>query len=657
MEEILNELEPGEELLAEDAQEEPETPSDPGMTPEKLAEFWKKEIDASKKWMEKFHANGKKIEGIYLSNDNEASESLGKTHFNLFWSNIQVITAATYAKLPAVDVSRKFKDFEDDISRVAGIMIQRIVNADTFNVHSNTDETFKNVLIDRFIPGLGQIWCRYDFTEIDVPDPMGGEPVPQIDTESAPIDHVRWDDFVYSPCRTWTECRWGARKHYMDEEKLEKKFGEKIAEQIQMTVKSMHKGEFDDPQKASAQDQGVVYEIWCKESKRVYWYSEGCPVILHYQDDPLELTGFFPFPKPLVATVTTKNFLPRAEYIILQDQYAELEMVTRRITLLSEALRVVGAYDKEAGMLSKMLTGTDTNTLIPIDNWAMFAEKGGIKGVVDWFPLEAVAAAMEKLTGRKRELMQEIYEILGISDLMRGSTKASETATAQKLKAQFGGARVDALQKGIAKFMSEAMQLRAEIIAKHWQPKSILEQSKIMGTPDAPLAEQAVALLKAEGMLNSKLEVLSETIAAPDWEAEKQQRTEFLQAVSQFIGMSMPLIQQEPGSVPFLVKIIQWAAAGFQSGKSLEGVLDQALQALQQSMSQPKPPPPPSPEDMKNEAQTKKYSAEGAKTYAEMGMPPAMAVQATMVTKPGGPQGPQSGPAGRPNGPPNPTVQ
>jgi hypothetical protein len=657
MEQLDMGLEAGEELVDDPELDEAEKPTDPGMTPEALAEYWTKEVNAAKKWLDKFHVNGKKIEGIYLSEDQEASTALGKTHFNLFWSNVQVILAASYAKLPTVDVSRKFKDFEDDVSRVAGIMIQRIINSDTYDVSSNTDETFKNVLLDRFVPGMGQVWCRYDFKEVEQKNETTGEMVPAIAEEMAPVDHVRWEDFLYSPCRTWAECRWGARKHYMDKERLEEKFGEKIAAQVKLSVKVSTKAEYEDPRKAVTQDQGVVYEIWDKDSKRLYWYSEGCPVILGYDDDPLKLNGFFPFPKPLVGTVTTKNFISRAEYIILQDQYAELEMVTRRLTILSEALRVVGAYDKEVGALSEMLTGTTTNKMVPVENWALFAEKGGIKGVVDWFPLEVVASTLEKLTVRKRELMQEIYEILGISDLMRGSTKASETATAQKLKAQFGGARVDTMQKSIAKFMSETMQLRAEIICKHWQPQSIIEKSHIMATPDAALAGPAVQLLKSQGNLNAKLEVLSETIAAPDWEAEKQQRTDFLQAISQFIGMSMPLIQAEPGSVPFLVKIIQWAAAGFQSGKTLEGVLDQALQSLQQSMSVPKPPPPPTPEDDKNAAQAKNYTADAAKKLFEMGVDPAMAIGMATAPKPGVNGGPPGGPAVSPNGPPNQTIQ
>ena len=508
-------------------------------------------------------------------------------------------------------------------------------------------------------------------------DPTSGQKFPTIGDERTPLDHVRWEDFEYSPCRTWVEVRWVARKRYLTKLECTEKFGAKITNEIKFDVKSANRSQEDDPQTANPQDQSTIREIWCKVTKSVYWFAEGCQYILDAVDDPLQLKGFFPCPRPLVASTLTNSFIPRPDYVIVQDQYAELEMITRRLSLLTEACRVTGAYDKESGALNQMLTNTGFNNLVPVDNWALFAEKGGIKGAVDWFPLDQVVAAIDKLTARKREVMQEIYEILGISDLMRGSTKASETATAQNLKAQFGGQRVDMQEKAIAVFLTQAMQIRGEIIAYHWQPETIIEKSQIMMTPDKKYAQAAVQMLKQRGLYDIKLEVLADTIASPDWQSEERQRTSFLQATSQFIGMSMPLIEKEPSSTPFLVQMLQWAAAGYKSGKGLEGILDQALQALTQSVQQPKPPPPLTPEDRKDLASADKSVADADKTRWEINMPPLGHIrQAKLPPIPqlqgqGGPppqggnggQVPQpSGPAPQqgmlpPQGPPGPPMQ
>ena len=46
--------------------------------------------------------------------------------------------------------------------------------------------------------------------------------------------------------------------------------------------------------------------------------------------------------------------------------------------------------------------------------------------------------ALDKLYLAREQMKQAIYEIMGISDIMRGATKASETATAQRIKGSMG---------------------------------------------------------------------------------------------------------------------------------------------------------------------------------------------------------------------------
>jgi hypothetical protein len=307
-------------------------------------------------------------------------------------------------------------------------------------------------------------------------------------------------------------------------------------------------------------------------------------------------------------------------------------VVSQRIALLTAAIRVTGVYDKQNDGVQRILQEGHDNKLIPVDNWALFSERGGIKGAVDWFPVDMVTDALLKLKDRKRDLMAEVYELLGISDIMRGVSTASETATAQSLKVQYGGARLANLQTNVARFVAGALRLRAEIIAKHFQPETILQRSQIEHTPDAQYAQDAVALLKDQGLSNLRLQVNADSMAAPDWQAEKEQRIEYVTAVATFIERVSPLIQTNPGSTPYLVKILQWAAAGFRAGKQIESVLDQALQALTQQQLQPPQPKEPSPQEQKSLASADKYKAEADQTRAETalatGIAPAAMQQA-----------------------------
>ena len=588
-------------------------------------EYWNKEFAAAKKWFQKYHALARKVEKSFLldSESDDAStdadvDNLAK--YNLFWSNVQTLLAAFYGRMPKVEVDRSNMDPNDDVARVAGIILERIFNIEYTNLDDSPYYVYQEAIQDRLVAGMGIGWARYSFTEstetIDVP-PIAGQPpaepvvIPIITDELAPLDYVNWEDFLYSPCKRWQDKRWVARRVPMAKPEVTKKWGSIKAEKIPYNLKGGRST--DDPVKASVENQADIWEIWNLETRWAYWYVPGAEELLDAKEDPLKLRDFWPLKRPLFATMLSKKCLPRPDFKYAQGQYGELNLVVQRCRLLTDALKVVGVYDKTSEGLQRLLNQANMNQMIPVDNWALFAEKGGIKGVVDWFPLEMVINTLEKLTMRKAALVQEIYEVLGISDIQRGMATTKETATTQKLKAHYGSARSDKTQNEIARFITDHTRLRAEIICKHWSPETIVARSQIDKTQeDQGLVMAAVEALKADpNLLISRLTVAADTIAAPDWEMEKQQRIDFLQAISQFIGMAMPMIQVEPGIGPFMIQIIQWASTGFKGAKQIEGVLDQAYQrmAAVAKAAEGKPKEPTAEEKLKL-AQTEKAEAE-----------------------------------------------
>lgn len=654
------------------------------------------ELDASKRWLEKFTTEARRCETAYMgqtnNDDSSGSDPLrmdqrGKV--NLFWSNVQVVLSAIYAKLPQAEVDRKFNDYTDDVSRVAGIIMQRVLNSDIAREHDDTNAAMRDAVQDRFIVGLGQVWCRYEVeTEVveePLTDPLTGQPAvdefgqvqtqptEKIVNEDAPVDFVHWDDFRFSPCRRWRENRWVARRLFMSEPKLKKRFNlsDEQCGMVPMTTRlpdgsDSLAGE-NSVLRATPFKQAAVWEFWDKAHNCVYWYVEGCSFVLDQVPDPLELEDFFPCPQPVVATTLTNAFRPRADYTMARDLYRELDRINARISSLTRAVKVTGVYDKAAPPVKSMLTTAVENALVPVDNWSVFAEKGGLKGSVDFMPIEQYAAAIMQLTQRKAQCERDLYEVLGISDLMRGATLASETATAQQLKAQFGGARLSSIQNEVARFVSGVMQIRANIIANHFQPETLVKRSLIDRTPDAQYAPQAIQLLKDYGTSLYSISVTADTLSAPDWAAEKEARTEFLGAASNYIMSAAPIVQQSPQVGSFLIKLLQWGAAGFKGGKSIEGVLDEAARSLEQQAQQPPAPPQPTAEDEKNKAQAAKYAAETDKTKADTAktavetqviaqqngipIPAAMLPQPPMpqgMPGPGGPMPPQGPPQGMP---------
>lgn len=656
------------------------------------ARHWAKELKASERWMEKFTRSARICERAYLDIEAKSNDALimgtaGKV--NLFWSNVQVVMSAIYGRMPVAEVDRKFGDFEDDVARVAGIMMQRVLNSDIQREYDDTNAAMRDAVQDRFIVGLGQVWCRYEVeTEVEqtpVLDMNGqpvigedGQPVTQeserIVNEEAATDYVYWHDFRYSPCRRWRDCRWVARRVYMSKERLMKRFGltEEQAALVPMQSRTPDDGAFtamDDVLRATPFTQAAVWEIWNRDTNTVCWYVEGCAYVLDEVEDPLELDDFFPCPQPVVATTLTKAFLPRADYAMAQDLYKELDNLNARISRLAAAIKAAGVYDKAAAPVKSILTTAVENALVPVDAWSGFSEKGGLKGAMDFLPIEQFANAMLQLTQRKAQVERDLYEVLGISDIMRGASVASETLGAQQLKVQYGGARLANLQAEVARFVAGVMRIRANIVSRFFQPETLIRRSLIDRTPDAPLAQQAIQMLKDYGSFLFNVTVTSDSLAAPDWEAEKTARTEFMGAASNYLMAAAPLVQQAPELGNLLVKLLQWGAAGFKGAKTIEGVLDQAAQQLQQKAAQPPAPPQPTAEDRKDEAAAAKGAADAKRSTSEAikvdlenvvlaaqyGLPPpptpAMGMPGASGQPQPGPGGPGT-PPGAPNGVP-----
>jgi len=158
-----------------------ETASQFGDEPGGKQRLWQTEIEAASKELEKFLKDAKRINRRYL--DKRDANEEGESRVNIFWSTIQVILATIYARPPKADVSRLYKDPNDDIGRVASEMLERILNNEIEQDGSPFDANARHAIQDFLIVGMGQMWNRYDAdtTTETIPaefDEMGNELVP-----------------------------------------------------------------------------------------------------------------------------------------------------------------------------------------------------------------------------------------------------------------------------------------------------------------------------------------------------------------------------------------------------------------------------------------------------------------------------------------------
>jgi hypothetical protein len=582
----------------------------------------------------KWEARSAKIVKRYRD-DNRSQHTNETAKFNILWSNVQTLIPAVYAKLPKAVAARRFGD-NDPVGRVAGQLIERALD---FEIEHYPDfrSTMKHAVEDRFLGGRGVAWVRYEphVRQIDMPEDglqvtediddepaetaegaenpenqdytAGGEAEPQeeIEYECAPTDYVHWKDFGHSVARTWEEvtCVW--RWVYMTKDALVERFGEKMAKQIPLDSGSETLATYG--QSTKERTRAKICELWDKESGKVYWLSKNCPKIIDERDDPLELDQFFPCARPLYSTTTSDSLIPVPDFVIYQDQANELDILSDRIDGLVKALRIRGVYDASQPALQRLLTEGDNNTLIPVDKWMAFSEKGGLKGSIDILPIDMLASALINCYRAREDIKGQIYEITGISDIIRGQSAASETATAQQIKGQYAGLRLRSMQEEVALFASELIRLKAQVICTKFQPQTILLYAAAgqMSPEDQAMIPQAIELMQDNPLRNFRIEVDSDSLVQLDEQQNKKDRVEFITAFGGLLREALPVGQSSPELIPMLVEVMKFGISGFKQAKPIEGTLDSALDQLKEKQKQaaanPQPAPP-NPEMMQIQA-------------------------------------------------------
>lgn len=595
--------------------------------------YWKDELRRYKENYRKFSEQGRKI--VSRFRDSRKDSAYSDARFNILWSNIKTLKPAVYSRPPKVEVSRRFKD-KNDIARVASMILERVIDYELVQ-YPDYNSAVSNSVDDRLLIGRGVSWIRYEPKIETVEEPQisddvenepsedyaqnanennglageAPEPLERVTDERTPVDYVFWEDFAHLPARTWEEVTWVARRVYMSQEEGVERFGN-VFKEVPLT----HSPDLEDDQKATTQSlkKAPVWEIWCKPSKKVYWIADHYDEILDEKDDPLELETFFPCPKPIFATVTTDSLIPVADFKMYQDQADEIDDITGRIQHLTRALKVMGIYAADEPALARLMKEGNDAVMIPVENWPAFAEKGGLQNAVQFMPLADVVNSLTSLYRARDACKQIIYETTGISDILRGASVASETATAQQIKSQFASIRLNDMKDDVARFARDLLRMKAEVICSKYQPEIILQVSGIANTPDGQNPEvvaAAIALLKNESARNFQIDIETDTLVQLDEQADKQSRVQFLQAASGFMQTAMTVSQAAPDAMPLMMNMMLFGIRGFKAGRELEGQFEQTIAAMEQKAKERQAQPPqPNPEQIKAQAEAQRAQAD-----------------------------------------------
>lgn len=662
----------------------PRTQRTPAEEEARKYQHWMDELTAAKKVFKPYWERGRKIVKLYKDDRKNQSEmTRANDRMNILWSNTETLKPALYSRTPTPNVSRRFMD-GDPVSRTASMILERCLI--TCVELADFDYPIMRARDDYLLPGRGTVWVRYapQMGMVPMREPVtaiplqgtdrviykpfkGGdeidaskvqrdddgleyietEPEEQVLAHGLDLDHLMWSDFMHDPVNDWTKVGWLSKRVDMKRPQLRKEFGDKgLKVKLNKTFNAKMDGD-DATTERGKPDCAEVFEIWSRDHGKVFCVSDGLPdEILREQEDPLRLHDFWPVPRPLFATLTTDSLIPTPDYALYQDQAEQLDKLTDRIRLLISALRVVGVYNASLTSLQNLLDETGENEMIPVDDWVAFAQNNGLKGNLDWLPIEQIATVLTQLFQARAQIKQDLYEVTGISDVIRGATAPEETATAQQIKSNFANLRLKARQDEMARFARDTLRKMAEIISEHFPEEALIEMSGVMsmeefkpsGDPEKDAKAQqrlmeAVRLLKSDKLRTFKIDIETDATVAQDQQKEKEARVEFLTAVAPFIEKAAQVGQVAPQFVPLLLKMLDFGVKGFRTGRSLEGAIEETITTAERMMAEAGEGGGQPQQDPEAQAAAEKLQAESQKLQAELAELQAKAAVTAEETK------------------------
>lgn len=600
-----------------------------------LVKLWLDQIarsgDDEKDWRE----DADKAEAQYQSKEGSRNRE-----FNIFHANIETIVPALYNSTPIPDVRRRFAD-KDPVGKVVSDLIERSLSytVDTYDFDGTMHATIK----DSEITDRGNARVRY------VPYFSGEGEEETLSYAEVTCEHVLWRDFRRGPGRFWGEVPWIAFRHFLSKDEIAKLIGGTQINIDDIPLNYSSDGSMDkkkDDPKADVFKRGMVWEIWDKDSKKVLFICQDYhEAVLKAEDDPLQLTKFFPIPKPLQAIEQTGSLVPVTPLRIYSSLVDELNVITRRLTKLISTLRPRGLYGG-SGADVKLVAEAADGELVPATDVMAFLNQGGLEKAIHWYPLDPTINAIKTLYEQRMVIEQTIREVTGVADIMRGNTDPNETLGAQQLKAQWGSLRIQRRQSEVARYARDLFELKAEIIATKFdwpllskmtgielpsqaqkQGVQVLmqqaQQAQQMGKEippniaqqieqgqsmlEQPSQEEVMALLQDDISRQYRIDIESDSTIRNDLTRNQQTMNLFLQGTAQFGQAMGPIIMADASMKPVVMKIYGAFARQFKLGRQAEDAIEEATEQSEKSANQP---PPPSPEQQKMEAEKQKQAAD-----------------------------------------------
>lgn len=560
-----------------------------------------------------------------------------------YWSDTMVMLPALYNSQPTVVARRRFDN--DPISRTGSIILERfatyLIDACPFNSamsmcaleYLNSSKATCRVFYK----------CEYVKRKVRVPlyEVMGEEgpilldknnnPLPEgaiVDTDEAgapyfekegeeeeienPYIHVEplhFDELLISsgarrPSDVWAR----AYKVTITRKYAAELFG---ADDIKNLISDTQNSSTED---LTAEDSNLkpskelftYWEFWDGRERKVYYVHEMLKTkfltnkLNPDNEDPYGLRDFFPSPQEMMTNQRYSDLYPVPDYTQTRDLYENLHVSVKRMNRTVKSIKACAIYDGSSNELEEFFSEITDGQAIKMGNFKDLMKNGGLEQLIQIPDYSKLAMVLQQQMQTFQQQKQDLDEIRGISDIIRGTSEPTTSATAERIKKSMASNKFSLRQKEVARFVRDTVEMMCDLGLKEElftdeQIKEIVG-FRYLDADDQANFDAAMKMLRDDKSRLISIDIETDSIISMNEQEDIEAASQMSSAISQYMKEFIPAIQADPTMAPLLIKIIQLTLSKFRQGKQVQGEMDQFFKDLQDAAKNPPPPPPPPPD-------------------------------------------------------------
>ncbi|MGE0629584.1 MAG: hypothetical protein AB7O43_17375, partial [Hyphomicrobiaceae bacterium] len=501
-------------------------------------------------------------------------------NYNILYANTQTTVPALYNSEPIPDIRRRFAQ-KDPAGELAATILERAlsIQAEMYDF----DACMQAAVRDRQLQGRG-------LSRVRVITGANG-------TKAFTCEPVIWDDYRRGPAKRWDDIPWEAFRHKLTRDEL-LELNPKRGAEINLDIVLSDAKDKDGNDLPDIFKRAEVWEIWDKAERRVYWIAKSdMQRPLAVTDDPYNLRKFLSTPRPLYAIESTDSLVPVCEYMQWKPLADEMDTLTKRISMIVAAAKWRGIYDGALERAVRSMGDLADGELAPAEDAARVMQQGSIDKAIWIMPVEGLVSLVKELYGAREACKQQIYEITGVADILRGSTNANETATAQQIKAQWGSLRLQEAQREVQRYARDLYRLLADLMADQLTLPEFVAMTGVElpvepppqpgQIPSPPLADQVAALLSSDLQREFLVEIETDSTIRADLGRHQENIGQFIQGFGAYWQSMLPAIQAGLMPADTAARIAASFTRTVKLGRDVQVALNEWIDRAEQQAKQP----------------------------------------------------------------------